>query len=116
MRSIYAPIYLFTTFLGITILRGFGLTELLPASGINDSEKIVLNGVFIVLIGMQLIWVVASPSRAAYFLGVSPALGVFPELPHLLFLREVTHLMVLVEVVALWRTRGKVAARSWNYD
>ena len=114
--NIYVLVYLFMIFLGIAFLRSLGLTESISAVGIDDSEKMILNGVFIVLIGMPLIWVVASPSRATYFLGASPALGMFPELPHLPFLREVTHLMVFVAVLALWRARTNVATTSWRSD
>lgn len=57
----------------------------------------------LLVIGTLSVWTARNPHRASYFLGASVALGVLPEIPKLPFLRDVTHLALIVFVVAHWR-------------
>lgn len=116
IKNIHVLGYLFLLFTGFAALRSAGLAENTLVTWFDSSVRYMLYGVFVFLLGTPVIWMLASPARATYFLGASPALGMFPDLPHLPFLREVTHLMVFVAVLALWRARGKVAAMSWRSD
>ena len=116
IKNIHVLGYLFLLFLGFAVLRSAGLAENTLLTRFNSSERYMLYGVFVFLLGIPVIWMLASPVRATYFLGASPALGMFPELPHLPFLREFTHLMVFVALFALWHARRKVAAMLWRSD
>jgi hypothetical protein len=49
------------------------------------------------------VWAVQAPERATYLLGGSAALGVFPAIPKLSFLQDVTHVVLILFVVANWR-------------
>lgn len=57
----------------------------------------------LLMIGALSVSTAWNPHRASYFLGASVALGAFPEIPKLSFLKDVTHLALIVFVVAHWR-------------
>jgi hypothetical protein len=48
-------------------------------------------------------WTVRSAARATYILGSSVVLGVFPQIPKLHFLQDVTHVALMIFFIASWR-------------
>lgn len=113
----YVLAYMFLLFLGFAFVRSTGYMD--AASLLVNKGPLLLSGLFLLLIALPLTWMVVVPSRTAYFFGASPALGMFPSLPHLPFLQEVTHLMVFVAIASMWRTRplisGRLDSRLWIY-
>jgi hypothetical protein len=48
-------------------------------------------------------WIAQSAARATYMLGGSVALGLFPMIPKLHFLQDVTHMALMIFLIANWR-------------
>lgn len=113
----YVLAYMFLLFLGFAFARSTGYPD--AASLLVKRGPLLLSGLFLLLIALPIIWIVVVPSRTAYFFGASPALGMFPSVPHLPFLQEVTHLMVFVAIASLWRALPpsfrRLDSRLWIY-
>lgn len=84
---------------------------------------VVLVGYALLLaLGALFVWAVQAPERATYLLGGSAALGVFPAMPKLPFLQDVTHALLVLFLAANWRSlrawrgiRGQLDARLTGY-
>lgn len=51
-----------------------------------------------------LLYAVRTPERSTYLLGASAALGVFPQIPKLSFFQDITHVALLLFLIAHWKT------------
>lgn len=63
----------------------------------------------LLVLGALFVWAVQAPERATYLLGGSAALGVFPAIPKLPFLQDVTHAVLILFLLANWRS-----LRAWR--
>lgn len=99
--------YYFIIFLGIAFIRSLGAADIIFIGGVAITNQIISIGLYIFILA-PLIWIVAFPLSAFYLLGASPALGMLPEFPGLPFLREFSHLMVFVILIAVYKARSKV--------
>lgn len=102
-HNIYVLCWLFVVSLTCAVLRSVGTFDA-PLDWQNPSDSALAISL-VVVIALPALWIAQSSGRAGYFLGASPALGVFPSLSHVPFLQEFTHLMLLTAAVAYWRER-----------
>lgn len=100
---------LFAVFVALGVLRsrGWSLTSTV-GEGLFDSVAL-LGCVLFVVLGGLFVWAAQAPERATYLLGGSAALGVFPAIPKLPFLQDVTHAALIVFLAANWRS-----LRDWR--
>lgn len=112
-HNIYVLCWLFVVSLACAVLRSLGMFDApLDWQKLSDSALAIS---FVVMIGLPALWIAQSSGRASYFLGASPALGVFPSLSHVPFLQEFTHLMLLTAAVAYWRERQhRITPPAWT--
>lgn len=95
---------LFAVFVALGVLRSMGWS-LTSTVGEGVSGGVALVGCALLsALGALFVWAVQAPGRATYLLGGSAALGVFPAIPKLPFLQDLTHVMLLLFVVANWRS------------
>ncbi|MCG9095344.1 O-antigen ligase family protein [Laribacter hongkongensis] len=95
---------LFTVFVALGILRSRGWS-LTPTVGEGGGDDVAMVGYALLLaLGALFVWAVQAPERATYLLGGSAALGVFPAIPKLPFLQDVTHVALILFLVANWRS------------
>jgi hypothetical protein len=92
---------LFAVFLVLGVLRSMGWS-LTVGEGISGGVTWVAYALLLVLCAL-FIWAVQAPERATYLLGGSAAFGVFPAVPKLPFLQDVTHVMLILFLVSNWR-------------
>lgn len=102
-HNTYVLGWLFAVSLACAVLRSVGTFDA-PLHWQNPSDSTLVISL-VIAIGMPTLWIIQSPGRASYFLGASPALGIFPSLPHVPFLHEFTHLLLITAAVAYWRGR-----------
>lgn len=100
-HRLYVLCWFFGVALTCAVLRSVGSFDA-ALSGQNLLGSALTIAVA-VAIGLPALWIMQSPGRAGYFLGASPALGIFPLFPHMPFLYEFTHLMLFTAAVAFWR-------------
>jgi len=81
--------------------------------GVDIAHNLILIGLNILIL-VPLIWIVLLPPSAIYLFGASPALGMLPEFHGLPFLREFSHLMVFITLIALYRVRSKTEFAYWH--
>jgi len=100
---------LFAVFVALGVLRsrGWSLTSTV-GEGVFGGVALV-GYVLLLALGALFVWAVQAPERATYLLGGSAALGVFPAIPKLPFLQDVTHALLVLFVVANWRS-----LRAWR--
>jgi len=91
---------LFVVFIALGVLRSWGWS-LTSELGDGNSSWLAAVG-FALLLAMCALftWAVQTPNRAAYLLGGSAALGVFPSIPKLPFLPDVTHTALILFFIA----------------
>ena len=106
-------VYYFIIFLGIAFIRSLGSADIMSIGGVDIAHHLILIGLYI-LIAVPLIWIVQFPRSAIYLFGASPALGMLPEFPRLPFLREFSHLMVFITLIAVYRARSKTEFTYWH--
>lgn len=100
-HNMYVLCWLFVVTLACAVLRSVGTFDA-PLDWQNPTDSALATSL-VIGIGLPALWIAQSPGRAGYFLGASPALGVFPSLSHVPFFQEFTHLMLLTAAVAYWR-------------
>lgn len=95
---------LFAVFVALGVLRsrGWSLTSTV-GEGVFGGVALVGYALLLAL-GTLFVWAVHAPERATYLLGGSAALGVFPAIPKLPFLQDVTHAVLILFLVANWRS------------
>lgn len=100
---------LFVVFVALGVLRSRGWS-LTSTVGEGLFDRVALLGcVLFVVLGGLFVWAAQAPERATYLLGGSAALGVFPAIPKLPFLQDVTHAALIVFLTANWRS-----LRDWR--
>lgn len=87
--------------LGVLRSMGWTLIEAVHSGGGNWRAVSVI----VLLLAMFSIlgWIARSAARATYMLGGSVALGVLPMIPKLHFLQDVTHIALMIFLIANWR-------------
>lgn len=100
---------LFAVFVALGVLRsrGWSLTSTV-GEGVFGGVALVGYALLLAL-GALFVWAVQVPARATYLLGGSAALGVFPAMPKLPFLQDVTHALLVLFLAANWRS-----LRAWQ--
>jgi hypothetical protein len=95
---------LFIVFVALGVLRSRGWS-LTPTFGEGGGDGVAMVGYALLLaVGALFVWAVQAPERATYLLGGSAVLGVFPAIPKLPFLQDVTHAVLILFLVANWRS------------
>ena len=100
---------LFATFIALGMLNsvGWSLTSTV-GKGVFDVNTLIGCTLFLALCAV-FVWALQSPERLSYLLGASAALGVFPTMPKLPFLQDVTHVLLVLFIAANWRS-----FRTWR--
>ena len=106
-------VYYFFIFLGIAFISSLDSEYIMSFGGVDIAHNLILIGLNILIL-VPLIWIVLLPRSAIYLFGASPALGMLPEFHGLPFLREFSHLMVFIILIALYRVRSKTEFAYWH--
>lgn len=95
----------FAIFIALGVLRSVGWTVIPHVNGAISLYPwlALLGNTLLMILFALVIWMARNSERANYFLGGSAALGVFPSIPKLHFVQDVTHLALMVFIVANWR-------------
>jgi hypothetical protein len=93
----------FVIFIVLGILRSMGWSMTSPTSTEGSAWIASVGYVLLTILFLVMIWIAQSSARATYWLGASAALGVFPSMPKLPFLQDVTHVALILFVAANWR-------------
>ncbi len=112
-KASFLLVYYFLIFLGIAFIRSLGSTDNISLYGVDITQHFILIGSYILIV-VPLIWIVSHTRSAIYLFGASPALGILPEFPGLPFLREFSHLMVFISLIAFYRARSKTEFTYWR--
>jgi hypothetical protein len=101
--GIWALWGLFAILGSLGVLRSMGWTFIEAVHSGGGNWRAV--SVIVLLLAMFSIlgWMARSAAGATYMLGGSVALGLFPMLPKLHFLQDVTHIALLIFLIANWR-------------
>lgn len=95
---------LFIVFVALGVLRSMGWSLTSIAEDKAELGWVTIVGyALLFILCISFIWVIQAPERATYLLGSSAALGVFPKIPGLPFLQDVTHVALALFVIANWR-------------